>query len=523
VHGKEAHVAGKLERYIHLLLRERLGAPPPDLSARIMQRIDGGAQAKPLPAAPTFRPWMAIAASIAVMAAIALGISAWLVNREAPVVPTARGGNEVRIIPSEQQKANEQVHPQPDPPTQKPEPKLPEEIEKPQPKPQPEPKPPTPEQPKPEGPIVDKPKPQPQPEPEPEPTPTPEEPKPEGPIVDKPEPKPEPQPERPPTEAEPPKPVKIGSVLFAPDKARLEWRADADGKWQDLTVGADVMSGMQLRTRKPVAIELPDGARFYFDGDIALAGDDKAIDVSIDDNSVYFDVYGSKRSFTVRRNESVLTFKDAEVVAERSGAKLAITCLGGEISHGDVKLAAGFTATLDDDGFSRPKAADRARRQALVEEVDSAFVLMREDFSTDLKGKVYCGEVMDGAVSGGGGKDSAVGFELPNELVVRERGYLRLRVRINGSRDGLSLGFGSGKGSDWAYFQTHLERVENDNWVVLRIPLSKFIDEGRKKAAWPGVVFHKFQIVLWTKEGSSADLDWIEYGVDPEWNVKEKK
>jgi hypothetical protein len=224
----------------------------------------------------------------------------------------------------------------------------------------------------------------------------------------------------------------------------------------------------------------------------------------------------------VRRNAAVLTFRDAELLAEKAGVRLSVTCLGGEVTSGDVKLTGGFTATLSDDGFSRPKATDRGRRNALVSEVDDAFVLLREDFSADPAKRIYCGELKDGVLSGGS-KETAIGFELPTEFAVRERGYVRMRIRIHGSKDGMSIGFGSGKGSEWRYFQSHHEKVANEEWVILRVPLSQLKDDGNKKALWPGVMLHKFQIVLWTKEGSSVDVVWFELGVDPEWNVKERK
>jgi hypothetical protein len=525
-------VAGEIDRYIHLLLRERLGNPAPDLSVGILESIDAEQRAAtPLrsafvpPPARSFRPWMAVAASIAVVAAVTLGVSAYLVSRDKPVSSTTAGDNTVRVIPSEQERANQQSpdpqpEKQPSRPQPKPEPKAHEQVEKPQPLPEPEPQP-EPQPPKPEDdPVVGKPK-QPEPEPQPEPQP----PKPDdGSSVDKPEPEPEPEPQRPPTEAEPPRPAKLGTVLYTADKARLEFRMGAEEKWQDWVEGGDVLAGMQFQTRRPAGIMLPDGARFYFNGEITVGGDDKTVDVTIEDDSVYFDVYGSKRQFTVRRGESVLIFRDAEVLAEKSGVKLHVACLGGELTAGEVTLKAGWTASLSDDGFSREKfEGERARRNDLVEEMDGEFFLRRDELNADSEKRVYCGELKDGVISGGGNKECSMGIELADELTITERGYLRMRLRVHGSKDGFSIGFGSGKGSEWKYFQTGIERIANEEWVIVRIPLSQLRDDGTKKNIWPGVVLHKMQIVLWTKEGSSVELDWYEFGVDPEWNIKEKK
>jgi len=523
-------VARRIERLIHLLLRERLGGQePPDLSGSIMDAIDGKqAPVRKLPPAETpppglYQPWMAIAAGVAIVAALALAVSIWTLSRPEQGTTTA-DGNRVRVIPSEQDKANTS-NPQPQQPVENhkpapqpsPEPQPEDQVEKPAPEPQPEPQP-EPEQPKPEkDPVVEKPEPQPQPEPQPEP----EQPKPEkDPVVEKPEPQPQPQPEpeRPPTETHPEKAVRLGSVVYAPDKSRLEWRLSADDKWADWESKKDVTAGLQLRARRPVAIELDDGARVYFDGEIKLSGDAKTLGVAIEDESVYFDVYGSKRDVTVTRGDAKLTFRDAELLAEKSGLRLQVSCLGGEVAVGDVTLKAGWTASLNDKGLSREKfEGDRARHNPLVASMDQTFVLMREELNRDAAQRVYHGDWKDGVVNGKG-KELVFGIELSEDVELKKHAYLRMRVRINGDEKGLNIGFGSTEESDWRYFQSHHGDVQPGEWTIVRVPLEALMDDGDKKHIWPGVKLHKFQIVLWDKTDASVDVDWFELGIDPEWS-----
>ncbi|MCB9893933.1 MAG: hypothetical protein H6839_05775 [Planctomycetes bacterium] len=532
-------MARRIERLIHLLMREKLGGvQPPDLSERILGAIEAEAQpavrrvtgpvprpVQQLPQASAFRPWMAIAASIALVAAVALAISTYMLsgNRD-NTSPMATDDNQVKPIPSQQDRANQQTPDRPhSDPAPQPEPQLPEQIEKPKPDPEPQPDP-TPEQPKPdEDPVVEQPKPD--PEPQPDPAPQPEQPKPDkDPVVEQP-PKPDttPDPERPPTVPHQDPAVKLGTVLYASDKAKLTFRMATEDKWQDWVAESAVVSGMQLKARRPVCVELPDGARFYFDGEIAVSGSDKTCDVTIEDESVYFDVYGSKRDFSVRRGDAVLNFRDAELLAERSGLRMQVACLGGEVTAGDVTLKAGWTASLSNDGFSRQKfEGERVRNNALVFNMDRAFVLMREELNADAANRVYHGEWKDGVVTGSG-KELAFGIELAEDIEVKDRAYVRMRVRIHGSKDGISIGFGSGKESDWTYFQSHHKEIVNDEWTIVRVPLRMLQDDGKKKGIWPGVMLHKFQIVLWTKEGSSVDVDWFELGIDPEWNAPKEK
>lgn len=535
-------MAGRKERLIHLLLRERLGGhTPPDLSRSIMDRIDGrAAPVHQLPPAPKpFSPWMAVAASIAIVAALALGVSAWLLNRDNGVerTPTAE---DPKVIPSQQEREGLPIErtPLPDPvktpepkPEPEPEPRKPDDrIETPTPEPQPEPREPddtvetpvpepepepTPEPKKPDDTVETPDRPQPEPTPEPEPT------KPDD-TVETPEP---PKPDRPPTESDLPKePVKLGSILYVAERGKLTYRMNDDERWQDWVVGSPVLSGMHLKVRRPAAVELPEGARFYFDGEIIVRGDDASLEVQIIDEQVYFDVYGSEREFTARRNDASLVFRDAEVLVERSGARLQVTCLGGEVKSGEVTLQAGWTAALSDKGLSRAKyEGSRARTNILVASMDGAFVLMREELNEEARKRVYCGDLKDGVVKGATTKDAAFGIEFADSVEVQERGFVRMRIRVTGSPDGLSIGFGSGEESVWTYFQSHHEKVANGAWVILRVPLSRLKDDGKEKHIWPGVKLRKFQIVLWTKENAHVEVDWFELGVDPEWNVKEDK
>ncbi|MBZ0138037.1 MAG: hypothetical protein K8I27_16900 [Planctomycetes bacterium] len=523
-------MGARKERLIHLLLRERLGGhTPPDLSRNILGAMDSAAEGRPapqrsLPLAPKpLSLWMAVAAAIAVVAALTLGASAWLLNREIPSgqTPTAVEPN---VVPSQQERANTPDVPDDREPIKR--------LDNPPPRPDPQ-RPdhdpdhdmgaPEPVKPEPSGPTLPDRVPDdtvetPEQDPDPEPVPdTPDD------TVKTPTP-PKPEPERPPTGSDAPaQPVKLGSVLYVADKGKLTYRLGAEDKWQDWVPGNPVLSGMQLKVKKPAAIELPDGARFYFDGEVTVRGDEKSLDVEVTDEQVYFDVYGSARDFTVRRNDAVLAFRDAEVLAARSGLRLQVTCLGGEIAVGDVVLKAGWSASLSDKGLSREKfEGARARYNPLVAGMDSAFVLMREELNDDARDRVYQGNLKDGVVTGSG-REAAFGVELREDVAVRERGFVRLRVRVTGSPDGLSIGFGSDEESDWRYFQSHHEKVPNGEWTILRVPLSVLQDDGKKKGIWTGVRLRKFQIVLWTKENSRVEVDWFELGVDPEWNIKEEK
>ncbi|MEZ5990943.1 MAG: hypothetical protein R3E76_01125 [Planctomycetota bacterium] len=526
-------MARGIDRLIHLLLRERLGdQTPPDLSSSILDAIDGKqAPVHQLPTArQAFQPWMGVAAGIAVCAALALGVSAWLVSKPPENAPITADGNQVRVIPSEQEQANRmspepsgsgypapQCDPVPHNETKEPdEPKTEHQVEQP-PAPEPEPKAPAREK----DPVVEEP-PRPEPEPQPEVQPEPKPPEPEtDPVVEQP-PQPEPEPQRPPSETQPTTTVKLASVVYAPDKARLEFRNNSEDKWADLQ-HKDVTAGMQLRARRPVALELDDGARVYFDGEILLAGNNEKFDLTIEDESVYFDVYGSKREFVVRRGEASLSFRDAELLAEKSGLRMQVSCLGGEVTVGDVTLKAGWTASLSDKGLSREKfQGDRGRYNPLVASMDQTFVLMREELNRDAISRVYFGDWNDGVVRGQGeGDEKDFGIELSNEIVLQERAYLRMRVRINGDQKGLNIGFGSGEEEDWRYFQSHHGEVQPGEWTIVRVPLSALMDDGDKKKIWPGAKLHKFQIVLWDKQDASVDVDWFEVGIEPEWAGKE--
>jgi hypothetical protein len=187
------------------------------------------------------------------------------------------------------------------------------------------------------------------------------------------------------------------------------------------------------------------------------------------------------------------------------------------VTAGEVTLKAGWSASLSGKGFSRRKfEGSRARGNPLVSSMDSAFVLLREELNEDSRERVYHGEWEDGVVTGAG-KELSFGVELSDTVEVRERGFVRMRIRVTGSPDGLSIGFGSDEDSKWRYFQSHHKAVPNGEWTILRVPLSALQDDGDDKGIWPGVKLRKFQIVLWTRTDSRVEVDWFELGVDPEW------
>ena len=515
------------ERLIHLMLREsRGGQTPPDLSRQIMDSVSGRAPVRRLPPPVSstrgFSPWLAAAASVALIAALVAGVFAYQGrNKPAPLTPESTTQPPATADKPQLPKKREQTPESPEPAPQPQDP-LPELPEAPLPE-QPE-APPVPETPDAPDDVVERPEPK-----DPEVPETPESPEPDpdkDPVVEQPEPAP--QPETPPTEVptQPSPPAKLGSVLFAPDKSRLTWRAKANEKWSPWADG-EVLSGMQFKSRGPVGLQLSDGARLYFDGELTLTGDSDTLTIALEDESVYVDCYGSTREYTVQRRDMAVSFRDAEVVTERSGLRLQVSCLGGEVSVGEVTLQAGWTAALSASGFARPKfEGNKVRGGKLAAAMDTTFVLVREELDEPAAKRVFVGEWADGVVTGkapGSIKEAAFGIEFERPVTVAERAYVRMRIRVTGT-EGFSLGFSTNQEGNWRYYQSHHNYITNDKWIVLRIPLSELVDEGDKehgkKALAPGVKLTKFQIVLWKPEGAQIEIDWFELGVDPEWEKK---
>lgn len=521
------------ERLIDLLLRERLGGKaPPDLSRRIMGAIDNerapGVRRLPPPVPPRagFSPWMGIAASVALVAAVVLGAVAYNVSQGSADDPVEVAAPEVNRADTEQHWEENQRQaplekPERDPvPTDEP----PRQVESPRAEPEPEPRPDR-------DPVVEEPSPETKPDtgsapdsPDPEVRPRPDEDPAGDPVVEDPDRRPDtettPEPRDPATPEQ--RPASLGRIVFATRGAALEiqgagedWRAfNPDGE-------TTITAGARLRARRPVALELDDGARVYFDGEIAVDGDSERLDVVVEDESVFFDVYGSAREFTARRGELSLSFRDAEVVVKKSGLRLRVSCLGGEVTVGDVTLRGGWEASLTDSGFRRTRfRGERLRANPLVTAMDNAFVLMREELNENARARLVHGDWDDGIVRGRRAPDGDYAFsiDLEEELTVQERAYVRMRIRLADS-EGFNIGFKSTREAGWRYFQSSHHEKRRDEWVVVRLPLKELQDHGEdRKFIWPGVKLTRFQIVLWGEESTSAvEVDWFEIGVEPDW------
>lgn len=492
------------ERLIEQMLSEKLGGKsPPDLSSRILQSLDQPAgrvlAARPLHTGARPASWRSVAASVALVGAVGIAAAVFLLNMPrngtTPVADT-----------------NHSTHPaQPDQTNPKPAPLKPE-PEVPAPDPQPERETPIPELPNPE------PQPQPEPEPEAEPEPAPQ-PVPEKPREDVENP-PGPKPERPPTEApaEPRKAVIVAQMLQMTDGAKLAFKRNEADRWEEWTAETQVESGMFLRARKPVALSAGANARVYFNGELRFSGDESALSIELFTESVYVEAYALERTFTVSRGAASFNFREAEVVAEKSGLKLNVTCLGGEVASGGVALPAGWSASLSDKGFAKPKEeGDKLRAHALVIAVDTIFRLVRDELDDERgSGRIYWGDAENGIVTGTG--KQGFGVTLHQPYSVRDNAYVRVRMRVRGSQ-GVSIGVKGDEAADWQYFQHHTNHILNDKWITLKVPLHELKVESKSDKAKPlatGATFTAFQVVLWD-EKATVEIDWIEFGIDPKW------
>lgn len=590
--------AGRRERVVERMLHERLGGDtPPDLSRRILANLG-----RPLPQAqgavhvmpkvhPAQRLYWAAAAAIAVLSLVGFAVATIylgsdLANRGSTGIAEGNQRPSPQPAPKLQPQTPGPVAPQPEPapkPTPAPDvtpEKLPDHVDRPRTEPELPPQPPAPEenpQPTP-GPTIDKPAPEPE-------APTPLPPEPEtpgsgpsngpanGPTVELPPgetPGENPtKPDHSPTEAPKAAVVSVGKVVHMSDRASLTFRRAATEKWQDwpeASAGANagataeitsVDTGMMLKARKPVTIQLADGSRMHFDGEIALAGTGETLEVSIEAESVYFEGYGSKSEVTLRRNDASVTFRDAEVLAERSGARLVVTCLGGEIASGEATLQGGYQASLTGKGFSREKrVGSKLRSHNLVASVDTQFSLTREEMDGD-SGSKFERALLENGVAVGKGKE-AFCIVPPRELLFAEGAYVRMRIRLQNSQ-GFSIGAGTGEEAGNRYFQHHKNFVPNGKWIIVKIPLSELMDEakdqpeppkdkpatpkeGQKqgqrdsrndgkpdnkdprklakgKHLWPGAKVVFMKIVTWS-EDAQLEVDWMEWGIEPEWARK---
>ncbi|MBK8206357.1 MAG: hypothetical protein IPK87_06095 [Planctomycetes bacterium] len=492
------------ERLIEQMLSEKLGGKsPPDLSSRILQSLDQPAgrvlAARPLHAGARPASWRSVAASVALVGAVGIAAAVFLLNMPRNgTTPVADSNRSTKpALP-------DQSDPKPVPQKPEPEMRAPEQ--------QPEPDAPIPEMPKPV------PEPQPKPEPEPEPAPAPQ-PGPEKPREDVENP-PEPKPERPPTEApvEPSKAVVVAQMLQMTDGAKLAFKRNEADRWEEWTAETQVESGMFLRARKPVALSAGGNARVYFNGELRFTGDESALSIELFTEAVYVEAYAPERTFTVSRGDASFNFREAEVVAEKSGLKLNVTCLGGEVSSGGVALAAGWSASLSEKGFAKPKEeGDKLRAHTLVIAVDTIFRLVRDELDDERgDGRIYLGVAENGIVTGTG--KQCFGVTLTEPYSVRDNAYVRVRMRVRGSQ-GVSIGVKGDEAADWQYFQHHTNHILNDKWITLKVPLHDLKVEGKADKAKPlatGQAFTAFQVVLWD-EKATIEIDWIEFGIDPKW------
>ncbi len=483
------------------MLSERLGGkPPPDLSSRILQALDQPAgpvvPMRPVHAGARPASWRSVAASVALVGAVGIAAAVFLLNMP-------RNGTAPVADSNQAAQPRQPELPDPNPAPPKPEP------EAPAPNQQPGPETPIPELPKPE------PGPQPSPEADPSPQPAPEKPREE---VENP---PEPKPERPPTEApvERRKAVIVAQMLQMTDGARLAFKRNESDRWEDWSAEIRVESGMFLRARKPVALSAGGNARVYFNGELRFTGDERALSIELITEAVYVEAYAPLRTFTVSRGDARFTFREAEVVAEKSGLKLNVTCLGGEVATAGVALVAGWSASLSDKGFAKPKEEGRRlRAHSLVIAVDTIFRLVRDELDDERgSARIYWGAVESGIVTGSG--KQAFGVTLAEPYSVRDNAYVRVRIRVRGSQ-GVSIGVKGDEAADWQYFQHHTNHILNDKWITLKVPLHDLKAEGKADKTKPlatGVAFTAFQVVLWD-EKATVEIDWIEFGIDPKWD-----
>lgn len=566
------------ERVIERMLHERLGGDtPPDLSRRILANLGRPLAREAAPGTVHVMPktyhaqrlYWAAAAAIAVLSLVGFAVATFylgsdLANRDSTGIAE---GNQRKATPAPKlqpqtpapEAPKPDVRPAPAPKSDVIPEKQPDHVNKPQPEPELPPKPEIEPKPAP-GPTVEDPKPEVE---TPIPTPTPDEPLPSGPTVETPPPatpgetpgENPTKPEHSPTEVPKAAVVSVGKVVNMADRAQLTFRRAVTEKWQDWAAETSVDTGMMLKARKPVTVQLTDGSRLHFDGEIALAGTATTIEVSIETESVYFEGYSSKSDVTLRRGDASVSFRDAEVVAERSGARLVVTCLGGEVTSGEATLQGGFQASLTGRGFGREKRlGTKLRSHALVESIDKGISLHRDELDGDSGAKFECSKLENGLAIGKGKDAFCI---LPGrELLFSEGAYVRMRVRVRNSQ-GFSIGAGTGEDAGNRYFQHHVNLVANDKWVIVKVSLAQLMDEtkdlpeppkdkpkvpkspkeGQRDAGkdspdgkdmrngfkgkhlWPGAKLMFMKIVMWN-ENAELDVDWIEWGIEPEWARK---
>lgn len=492
------------------MLAEKLGGrTPPDLSRRILDRLDQPARVIPLRAAHAgARPanWRSVAAAVALIGAVGVAAAVFLLNIPRGNDTPVAGGNTTNTPHQKPGPARPGADPKSGVTNQPATPQTPGK----EPAPEPEPGPSVP------GKELPPPEPQPTPEPEPEPAPTPEPPREE---VETP---PRPEPERPPSEVpvEPkPEPAKVvlARLLQATEGARLAYRRGVDDRYEDWTADTTIASGTWLRARKPVALAVGD-ARVYFDGELMLTGDEAALRIELVADSVYVEAYNG-RAFTIARGEATFTFTQAEVVAEKSGLRMNVSCLAGEAQANGTTLVAGHSASLNDKGFSKPKAEGaKLRSHPLVLAVDTMFRLVRDDLDDEgAPGRVYMGAVEKGVATGKG--KQAFGVTLREHLTVRDNAYVRIRLRVRNSQ-GISIGVKGEENTDWQYFQHHTNYIANDKWITLTVPLHELKSEGKSKGSekhlFTGATISAFQVISWDDK-STIEIDWVEFGIDPKW------
>lgn len=554
-------MAPSRERLIELMLEEAHGNPPPDLSRKIMGALDQPlaqpAAAQPVPAreAPVLRPafawhWFAAAAAAAVL--LGAGLALMFSGNDTPVDQPAiagPGGNQA-VQPAPQ--PSPQPRPQPQPaPQPKPEPgPVPTPAPQPQPEPQPEPEVPQPE-PQPEPEPAPKPpeeveRPQPEPSPEPAPKPTPEEPAPKpGPVIEEPPVKPQPvpqppQPERPPTEAPRTGPVRVALVAYQSPNAKLSYKEAGATRFTEVKPDTELMSGWTLSTRHPVLLDLGQGRRAWFDGELGLESVDGVVALEVIKEGVYLDMLGGKGAVIVRRGETSLEISDAAVVIEKMSTSkdgMEVSCLDGELSWGESKLQAGQGAQISGKGFKRSRVeGPKLREHKLVRELAAAQKLTREEFEGRLGERLYAGEA-EGGIVHGGEKEIGVGLTLAEPLEVTERTFIRVRMRVS-APTGLYLQLIGDEGKS-RFGKDFL--VPSGHWVTLKFAVAaqrEGGDNGRavpkgeqnggkeKEAAREGIkgekaekldaksLLCKFQ-ALCKNKAAKIEIDWIEIGEDP--------
>lgn len=515
-------MADRKERLIEMLLEESLGKAPPDLSGRIMLSLDRSEVARVEPLAPVRRlpfDWIWAAAAAAVLV---IGVALFVKFSESPEqtdnlpVLLRADGNGPALQPSPYVAPDKHIGIPPEQPPLVTPPRTPEKVEGPkaddkQPAPPVTPTDMPREEPRKDARIEDTPQPAPSQPPKPGPNPA-DKPKPGPDVKNLPkDPPPEKAVKREPTEAPGVAPVAVATVAWQSLTANLQYKLPGPVTYRDVTPGMDLMSGWTLRSRHPVALDLGNGVRVWFDGDLGLDKADAVPVLHVQGGKLYVDSFGCKGTVSVRHGELAIEIEDAAMLADPMGTKLKVACLYGELTWGESKLGEGQSAMLSGKGFDRERnMGARLRDDSLIRAIERAQNLWREDFDSRLGERLFAGEVEDGRAIGAM-RESTVGLILAGLRLPPQRAFIRVRLKSS-----LKGAVGLQLLADEIKAKFHKEvALEADKWTTVKLPVTLMQEsEGRANAVNVAVVLSKFQAMVKTK-GAQLEIDWIEIGEEP--------